>query len=1461
MKKIAFALMFGAMFGGIASPAICSDPDLELVVQFKQSIMPQLEGTLNSVSISPPELGILLAENGVIYIRKIFLNKPEYRIVNGFSVKMPNYKNYYVLEVGAAASLEGLIASLAVGSETSGFEKNAMVIEAQSSCSEPNDTGVNGDPVYQWYLVNDGSFVGHINIEPAWSMVCGMSGADGPIIGLMDTGARDIAGELDVTAFGGMGIGHGTQVLGVISATPNNNFGMSGVARNVDKNLSWRMGAGSTFEDFIAYVDSAIAAGVTLVSSSTRLGGWKFSRLALKGVQELYLSGIPFIVASGQGSNSDAQLGLPYPARFGLETIGVSGTKKNGLWGTEQYGTILFQGVGQDICAPVDDVVVFETTWDGTVGYREGGTSFAQPLVAGTIALMKIVNGALIAEDYEGVLASTAVNLAGDGYDTKTGWGRLDAGRAVTNLAGNYELNHHYLEGYASVDSTDVLNVYFSGFDSLGIAEYASYNARQYKIWNTVSWSGAYLDSVFCWGMHLGDGVNGLKEATLYSSDDGDATVIANVLMSYADHDGITVNGASFYTYAYSVYADGDTVDIGPTNFSSCKMNIGVIGKVREPAEILTPNGGETFHTGYPTVISWETVDVIGRPGSNFDSVDIIFMPSGAAEDTIIAGLDASLASYSWAPAFEQFSSDGKIRVEYYNATTPEERGQDESDSGFEIIQSLEPWVSDRAVFSLFKDADPNPVFAIEVISTSSDSTIAEAYVDASLIGGGSHVDLNDSGLLGDQFPNDNIWSAYLSVLTIGGLYDLPVMVRDDGWNAISKTVEVEVVEALAVKFANKSSSTDQLQDVGGQPYAAATINFQHAVGDSTDWNDEDLIVSLLDAPVTVFAVTGRSPEDVPGFTKQSGAFSTPSIPGNRGITVADFDNDSYEDFYVARNTSPNLYRWNPNLGTSGQFEDVADSVFGHYVDSTFYNLNWGKAAAASWADYDQDGWVDLVVGRDSFNWPRSPSEPDTLTMPTSGAWGESIVRYHNEQGRLVLDVTDYLGSFIVNSFSVNWCDVDLDGDQDLFVADYFDQGKSKIFVNNGFDSGYSFTEQTVPWFVDTPSSIVGAEFVDIDSDGDPDLVTVSETAADNLSIFVNSGGSPAPEFNLVSKQTSRLPEVSVPLNGILTGDFDLNGFVDIATLPNRLSGSPRMLFNGLGEGPGVFSRSVAFDSIQSGPLYGAVANDWNTDGDVDLYLGRGVNIETGNADDFFYQALDKSDVDQIIGVRYLKVRLVGNRAETNMSAIGAKVEVLVAAQRIGPTQWVSGGDGRGGQRPRTLVFGFPANNQPSGTVDVRVIWPDGKEEIFWGVALDTPTPVKLADTRVARIEPNTVLAHKNLNATTGDIDWVFEWDSNRPLSNAGVRFNPNPTLYGNPPACFCEGVGQVIVVNGANATVTEVQTGPWTYHYTVDWPGWCCDTDCTYEFEVFGTFDSQEVSNDPMPTGPRVCMNKFPGM
>jgi hypothetical protein len=103
--------------------------------------------------------------------------------------------------------------------------------------------------------------------------------------------------------------------------------------------------------------------------------------------------------------------------------ITVSATDQN-----DNLASFSSWGPMVDVAAP--GVTVQTTLWNSGYGWGTG-TSFATPVVAGTVALIMSANPALAPADIENVLFSTATNLGAAGYDYYFGWGRVNAAAAV----------------------------------------------------------------------------------------------------------------------------------------------------------------------------------------------------------------------------------------------------------------------------------------------------------------------------------------------------------------------------------------------------------------------------------------------------------------------------------------------------------------------------------------------------------------------------------------------------------------------------------------------------------------------------------------------------------------------------------------------------------------------------------------------------------------------------------------------------------------------------------------------------------------------------------------------------------------------------------------------------------------------------------------------------------------------
>ena len=224
--------------------------------------------------------------------------------------------------------------------------------------------------------------------------------------------------------------------------------------------------------------------------------------------------------------------------------------------------------------------------------------------------------------------------------------------------------------------------------------------------------------------------------------------------------------------------------------------------------------------------------------------------------------------------------------------------------------------------------------------------------------------------------------------------------------------------------------------------------------------------------------------------TREAGLFN----PRGKGLGVAvlDFDDDGLFDLAVANDTQPNyLYR---NLG-GGRFEDAG-------VLSGIAFAENGAARGAMGidaSDYDGDGMPDLVIGNFS---------------------NEMVSLYHNEGVGFFIDQAPVSeigrNSLLTLAFGAFFFDYDLDGRQDIFVANGHVENDiaavqqrvnyrqaPHLFRNRG-DGGFEEVTNASPDLA-RPMVARGAAFGDIDGDGDPDLAVSGNGGPARL--FRNDGG------------------------------------------------------------------------------------------------------------------------------------------------------------------------------------------------------------------------------------------------------------------------------------------------------------------------------------------------------------------
>jgi len=244
-------------------------------------------------------------------------------------------------------------------------------------------------------------------------------------------------------------------------------------------------------------------------------------------------------------------------------------------------------------------------------------------------------------------------------------------------------------------------------------------------------------------------------------------------------------------------------------------------------------------------------------------------------------------------------------------------------------------------------------------------------------------------------------------------------------------------------------------------------------------------------------------------------------------------------------------------------------------------------------------------------------------------------------QSALFTFITDFFDSIYFNPYycddpKINFCDIDSDGDIDLFIAETVSIDTSRIYFykNNGTSEFYDFVLEDTGFANIYYISNIYPEFCDIDNDSDFDLIIGhAETQyLGHMSFYRNIGTSQMPQYQFITHNFS-----NINVNGVAhprfcdinnEGDFDL--FVGVGSTfgitPDTANG--RIFYYENVGTPEVYDFnliSTFYDSIYVQDEASPCFADIDADGDYDLFVGKGDDVPyfgTGNmgGDLVFYQ-------------------------------------------------------------------------------------------------------------------------------------------------------------------------------------------------------------------------------------------------
>jgi hypothetical protein len=462
-------------------------------------------------------------------------------------------------------------------------------------------------------------------------------------------------------------------------------------------------------------------------------------------------------------------------------------------------------------------------------------------------------------------------------------------------------------------------------------------------------------------------------------------------------------------------------------------------------------------------------------------------------------------------------------------------------------------------------------------------------------------------------------------------------------WNVAapaSNSTRLRVYDPTVIQHSGANGSFFTIS-TGFSDLGAATGMADSGGGSGAAWadydGDGDLDLYLARAngePNRLMRNDGAS-----GFVDVATSAGVADLATGRGVAWGDYDNDGFSDLFVST-LSPNPNRLYHNQG-DGTFAEVG-AALGIDTSST------GRTAA--WADYDNDGDLDLYLAKSGANF-----------------------LYRND-GSGFSEVAAAAGAADAGSSQgVQWADYDNDGDMDLYVSN---TGANKLLANNGDGT---FTDVTVTAGVAGSANSRGVAWGDYDNDSYLDLYVANVSGAANT-LYHNQGDGTFADVT----GTAGVDDANTgacPAWADYDNDSDLDLFLSVTNGPNRLYRN---------DGGGVFSDvSVSAGMDDLGVSIGASWGDYDSDGRLDLYVAN-----FGQADRLYRNTTDE-------GNHWLHLDLIGSTS--NRSAIGARVRLVAGG--VLQIREVSGGSGMHSQDSQTVEFGLGAETVISS---LEVIWPSG---------------------------------------------------------------------------------------------------------------------------------------------------------
>jgi len=431
--------------------------------------------------------------------------------------------------------------------------------------------------------------------------------------------------------------------------------------------------------------------------------------------------------------------------------------------------------------------------------------------------------------------------------------------------------------------------------------------------------------------------------------------------------------------------------------------------------------------------------------------------------------------------------------------------------------------------------------------------------------------------------------------------------------------------------FTRQEHAIGKFRDIGAYVGLNRLNQAGGAIMDDFD-NDGllDVVISSFD-PTQIMGVYHNDGEG--HFVDRTSDFGVSNQLGGLNCVQTDFNNDGWKDVLIVRGAwLPSNLAMRPTLLRNDGGKSFTDVTFASGMGEPLNSI------AATWGDYNNDGWLDLFVCCEQ----------------------QANRLYRNQRDGTFEEVAAKAGVAGGEGFvckGANWIDFDNDGWPDLFV-NHLSRVGAQLYRNQ---RDGTFENVTKKMGIEGPLNGFSCWAWDFNNDGWQDILATNYCRSVDACVrgMIGQPHTEAKSSLYLNREGKGFRDVASEMGlgnvyitmGSNFGDVDNDGWLDFylgTGDPSFGTLVPNRLFRNIkGAKFADITSSSGTGNLQKG--HGVAIGDWDRNGTLDLFIEMGGAVNGDKYHNILFQNPGNSNA-------WICLRLIGTK--TNRAAIGARIKI-----------------------------------------------------------------------------------------------------------------------------------------------------------------------------------------------------------